>query len=105
MPARGPQRSGAAGLQLAVVRVRPKTNDAQVAATSGGLGACAGAEAPGGGGNLRIICFGAHPDDCELQASGAATLWAARGHKVKFVSVKIGRASCRERVWMWMLEE
>src|SRR2546428_3507319 len=41
-------------------------------------------------GKLRIICFGAHPDDCEIQAAGAATLWAAKGHKVKFVSVTNG---------------
>lgn len=39
---------------------------------------------------LRIICFGGHPDDCELQAGGAAAMWAARGHKVKFVSVTNG---------------
>ncbi len=39
---------------------------------------------------LRIICFGAHPDDCELQASGVAALWIAKGHKVKFVSVTNG---------------
>ena len=39
---------------------------------------------------LRIICFGAHPDDCELQAGGVAAMWAARGHKVKFVSTTNG---------------
>ncbi|HEY5914259.1 MAG TPA: PIG-L family deacetylase [Verrucomicrobiae bacterium] len=39
---------------------------------------------------LRIICFGAHPDDCELQAGGVAAMWAARGHKVKLVSVTNG---------------
>jgi LmbE family N-acetylglucosaminyl deacetylase len=39
---------------------------------------------------LRIICFGAHPDDCELQAGGTAAMWAAKGHKVKFVSVTNG---------------
>lgn len=39
---------------------------------------------------LRIICFGAHPDDCELQAGGVATKWAAKGHKVKFVSTTNG---------------
>ena len=43
-----------------------------------------------GDGALRIICFGAHPDDCELQAGGTAALWAAKGHKVKFVSVTNG---------------
>lgn len=31
---------------------------------------------------LRIICFGAHPDDCELQTGGSAIKWAAKGHKV-----------------------
>jgi len=41
-------------------------------------------------GTLRIIVFGAHPDDCELKAGGAAAMWAARGHKVKFVSVTNG---------------
>src|SRR4051812_42514135 len=38
-------------------------------------------------GKLRIICFGAHPDDAELKAGGVAILWAAQGHHVKFVSV------------------
>src|SRR4051812_7193686 len=41
-------------------------------------------------GKLRIICFGAHPDDCELKAGGAGAMWAAKGHKVKFVSVTNG---------------
>ncbi len=44
-----------------------------------------GSDAP-----LRIICFGAHPDDCEIQAGGSGALWAAQGHKVKFVSVSNG---------------
>jgi len=39
---------------------------------------------------LRIICFGAHPDDCEIQAGGVAAMWAKKGHKVKFVSVTNG---------------
>lgn len=41
-------------------------------------------------GKLRIICFGAHPDDCEIQAGGVAALWSAKGHHVKFVSVTNG---------------
>jgi len=49
------------------------------------LGQTAGSNAP-----LRIICFGAHPDDCEIQAGGVAAMWAARGHKVKLVSVTNG---------------
>src|SRR5688500_3713471 len=39
---------------------------------------------------LRIIAFGAHPDDNELKASGVAAMWAARGHKVKFVAMTNG---------------
>ncbi len=39
---------------------------------------------------LRIICFGAHPDDCEIQSGGVAAMWAAQGHKVKLVSVTNG---------------
>jgi N-acetylglucosamine malate deacetylase 1 len=39
---------------------------------------------------IRVICFGAHPDDCELKAGGTAALWAGKGHKVKFVSVTNG---------------
>ncbi|UCD49887.1 MAG: PIG-L family deacetylase [Phycisphaerales bacterium] len=41
-------------------------------------------------GKLRIIVFGAHPDDCELDAGGCAILWAAQGHHVKFVSTTNG---------------
>jgi len=55
-----------------------------VAATAGS------AQAAASDGRLRIICFGAHPDDCELEAGGTAAMWAARGHKVKFVSVTNG---------------
>src|SRR4026209_1231280 len=41
-------------------------------------------------GKLRIICFGAHPDDCELQAGGVGAMWAAKGHHVNLVSVTNG---------------
>jgi LmbE family N-acetylglucosaminyl deacetylase len=41
-------------------------------------------------GKLRIIVFGAHPDDCELDAGGTAARWAKAGHHVKFVSVTNG---------------
>ncbi|HZN57496.1 MAG TPA: PIG-L family deacetylase [Planctomycetota bacterium] len=41
-------------------------------------------------GKLRIIAFGAHPDDCELKAGGVAAKWARAGHHVKFVSVTNG---------------
>jgi N-acetylglucosamine malate deacetylase 1 len=39
---------------------------------------------------LRIIAFGAHPDDAELKAAGVAAMWAAAGHQVKFVSMTNG---------------
>ena len=39
---------------------------------------------------LRVIAFGAHPDDAEQKAGGVATLWASRGHKVKFVAMTNG---------------
>ena len=39
---------------------------------------------------LRIIGFGAHPDDNELRASGVAYMWSQRGDSVKFVSTTNG---------------
>ena len=42
--------------------------------------------------NLRIIAFGAHPDDCDQRAGGTAVRWAALGHQVKFVSLTNGDA-------------
>ncbi|MDF1843340.1 MAG: PIG-L family deacetylase [Rubripirellula sp.] len=50
----------------------------------------ASAELPPDDGNLRIIVFGAHPDDAEYKAGGVAALWAERGHHVKLVSVTNG---------------
>jgi N-acetylglucosamine malate deacetylase 1 len=41
-------------------------------------------------GKLRIIVFGAHPDDCEVSAGGTGAKWAAQGHHVKFVSCTNG---------------
>jgi LmbE family N-acetylglucosaminyl deacetylase len=39
---------------------------------------------------LRIMVFGAHPDDAELTSGGTAARWAKLGHKVKFVSTTNG---------------
>ena len=39
---------------------------------------------------IRVIVFGAHPDDCDLGAGGLAYLYASLGHKVKFVSLTNG---------------
>ncbi len=41
-------------------------------------------------GKLRIICFGAHPDDAEFKDGGTAAKWAKLGHHVKLVSVTNG---------------
>jgi LmbE family N-acetylglucosaminyl deacetylase len=41
-------------------------------------------------GKLRIIVFGAHPDDAEYKAGGTAVKWARQGHHVKLVSVTNG---------------
>lgn len=46
--------------------------------------------APPDDGKLRIIMFGAHPDDCEIKAGGCAAMWADMGHHVKFVAVTNG---------------
>ena len=51
----------------------------------GGAAPAAAQNAP-----LRIIAFGAHPDDCEIRSAGTAAMWAALGHHVKFVSVTNG---------------
>lgn len=46
---------------------------------------------------LRIIAFGAHPDDCDIRAGGVAAKWAAMGHKVRFVAVTNGDAGHHEQ--------
>ncbi|RKX35856.1 MAG: PIG-L family deacetylase [Verrucomicrobia bacterium] len=40
---------------------------------------------------LRILVFGAHPDDCEFKCAGSAARWSKAGHVVRFVSVTDGR--------------
>ena len=40
----------------------------------------------------RIIVFGAHPDDCDLDVGGIAIKFAKMGHAVKFVSMTNGDA-------------
>jgi len=41
---------------------------------------------------LRVIAFGAHPDDCDGKFGGTAAKFAQAGHAVKFVSVTNGDA-------------
>lgn len=45
---------------------------------------------------LRVIAFGAHPDDCDVKAGGLAAKYSAAGHRVKFVSVTNGDAGHQE---------
>lgn len=45
---------------------------------------------PANDGKLRIIIFGAHPDDSEYTGAGVAVKWARAGHHVKFVSTTNG---------------
>ncbi len=44
----------------------------------------------GDGRKLRIVVFGAHPDDAEYKVAGTAVKWARLGHEVKLVSVTNG---------------
>lgn len=45
---------------------------------------------------LRVIVFGAHPDDCDINAGGIAALYSDMGHKVKFVSLTNGNKGHHE---------
>src|SRR3954469_13422957 len=48
------------------------------------------------GDRLRVLMFGAHPDDCDFTAGGVAALYAKQGHSVMFVSVTNGDAGHHE---------
>ena len=48
---------------------------------------CRAQEAP-----VRVIVFGAHPDDCDIVAGGTAIKFTQMGHLVKFVSMTNGDA-------------
>ncbi|MHA4842772.1 PIG-L deacetylase family protein [Flavitalea antarctica] len=39
---------------------------------------------------IRVIVFGAHPDDCDITTGGLAALYVSMGHAVKFVSLTNG---------------
>lgn len=59
-------------------------------ATASAFAQLPGIKMPPDDGKLRIIAFGAHPDDCEIQVGGTAAMWAKEGHHVLFVSVTNG---------------
>src|SRR4051794_25385612 len=66
--------------------VRPAVLLLVLSSTQGSRSLAADEDTP----TLNIIVFGAHPDDCELDAGGTAARWARLGHRVKFVSVTNG---------------
>jgi len=61
-----------------------------LALTAAATAAIPGVKVPPEDGKLRIIAFGAHPDDCEIQVGGSAARWAKLGHHVLFVSTTNG---------------
>ena len=75
-----PRRSFLNLMTIAVSSFAAKRLQAQAAAR----------KPPAGDGKLRIIVFGAHPDDCEFSAGGTGAKWAAQGHHIKFVSCTNG---------------
>jgi len=46
--------------------------------------------------NLRVLIFGAHPDDPDFSAGGVAALYSRQGHTVKMVSLTNGDAGHHE---------
>jgi N-acetylglucosamine malate deacetylase 1 len=81
----------AAGFGFALAQKTEATAGAAPASASATAVATVQAEAIApDDGKLRVIEFGAHPDDCEIRAGGSAILWSGLGHHVKFVSVTNG---------------
>ena len=50
-----------------------------------------------GRGKLKVIAFGAHPDDCDFRAGGVGVKYVSQGHKVRFVSLTNGDAGHHEQ--------
>jgi LmbE family N-acetylglucosaminyl deacetylase len=71
---------------------RHRTPIVALALAAAAASASAQAPAPAAAQPLRVIVFGAHPDDCDLDAGGTAILWAKKGHQVKFVALTNGDA-------------
>src|SRR3954451_6034584 len=44
----------------------------------------------------RLLCFGAHPDDCEIKSGGLAALWTRAGGQARFVALTDGSAGHHE---------
>jgi LmbE family N-acetylglucosaminyl deacetylase len=57
---------------------------------SASFAAAADLQSPPDDGKLKIVVFGAHPDDAEYKAGGTAAKWAKAGHHVLLCSVTNG---------------
>jgi len=79
-----------AGSELIRDQSSPSDAAVQVAQFQSSTASRAATSAKQNDGKLRIICFGAHPDDCEYRVGGTAAMWAKMGHHVKLVSVTNG---------------
>ncbi len=53
---------------------------------------------------MRIICFGAHPDDFEIKFAGTAAKFAAAGHPVKSVIMTNGAGGHQEKFGPGLVE-
>ena len=53
-------------------------------------GSLAAIDSPPDDGKLKIVVFGAHPDDAEYKAGGCGAKWAKLGHHVLLCSVTNG---------------
>ena len=53
------------------------------------------AQNPADTNKIRVIVFGAHPDDCDITAGGLAALYVSLGHAVKFVSLTMAIKAIR----------
>jgi N-acetylglucosamine malate deacetylase 1 len=77
------------GLGVMVGTLRTERHPGVVLAKAAPAPPPAPAQAPADG-KLRIIIFGAHPDDAEYRGAGVAMKWAKAGHHVKLVSATNG---------------
>ena len=76
----------ACGLAIVVGRLLPLDRLLRITLASPALAQ----SQPTNDGKLRIIIFGAHPDDAEYFGAGVAMKWARAGHHVKLVSATNG---------------
>lgn len=79
-----------AGAQMEVSGAKGDGSSCAVSTSEESLSSVGASHAPAEDGKVRVICFGAHPDDAEIRCGGVAALWAQQGHHVKFVSVTNG---------------